>query len=234
MAALLLGAVGFACGFFGPIALNPEANQGPLLGIFITGPLGFLLGGGLGLLAAATKLSTQAFLRLLTTASVVGGAAVLFASLPDDQALGFVIDAEVVECGPPTSRLEEARGYWERALAAFPGNRQRVGWREDIPAMAARDPGAVVTLQVHRRWDVREHRKPWNRGELVVRDRGPRGRERYFVEGANACAGLLPGARERYAPAYEYASVSPPDKLPAFLNLHVLGPVPERFRTLLP
>jgi hypothetical protein len=42
--ALGLGALGFGLGFFGPILLTPEANQGPLLGIFITGPLGFLLG----------------------------------------------------------------------------------------------------------------------------------------------------------------------------------------------
>jgi hypothetical protein len=39
-----VGAVGFALGFFGPIILTPEANQGPLLGIFITGPLAFLVG----------------------------------------------------------------------------------------------------------------------------------------------------------------------------------------------
>jgi hypothetical protein len=42
--ALVLGGVGFICGFFGPIELSPDANQGPLLGIFITGPLAFLLG----------------------------------------------------------------------------------------------------------------------------------------------------------------------------------------------
>ena len=42
--ALMLGGIGFAAGFFGPIIFTPEANQGPLLGIFITGPLGFLLG----------------------------------------------------------------------------------------------------------------------------------------------------------------------------------------------
>jgi hypothetical protein len=47
---VLLGAVGlgmiaFAAGFFGPMILDPSANQGPLLGIFITGPLGFLVGG---------------------------------------------------------------------------------------------------------------------------------------------------------------------------------------------
>jgi len=43
--ALVVGGIAFAAGFFGPILLAPEANQGPLLGIFITGPLGFLLGG---------------------------------------------------------------------------------------------------------------------------------------------------------------------------------------------
>jgi len=42
--ALLLGGIGFAAGFFGPMLLKPEANQGPLLGIFITGPIGFLVG----------------------------------------------------------------------------------------------------------------------------------------------------------------------------------------------
>lgn len=44
-----LGVLGFALGFFGPILFAPEANQGPLLGIFITGPLGLLVGLGWGL-----------------------------------------------------------------------------------------------------------------------------------------------------------------------------------------
>ena len=48
LGAVLLGAIGFVAGFFGPILFAPEANQGPLLGIFITGPLGFLVGGILG------------------------------------------------------------------------------------------------------------------------------------------------------------------------------------------
>jgi hypothetical protein len=42
--ALIIGGIGFAAGFFGPMIFKPEANQGPMLGIFITGPLGFLLG----------------------------------------------------------------------------------------------------------------------------------------------------------------------------------------------
>ena len=42
--ALVVGGIGFAAGFFGPMLFRPEANQGPLLGIFITGPAGFFVG----------------------------------------------------------------------------------------------------------------------------------------------------------------------------------------------
>jgi len=48
--AITVGAVGFVLGFFGPMIWAPDANQGPLLGLFITGPLGFLIGGVGGLL----------------------------------------------------------------------------------------------------------------------------------------------------------------------------------------
>ena len=44
----ILGLIGFAGGFFGPILLAPDANQGPLLGIFFTGPLGVFIGFLLG------------------------------------------------------------------------------------------------------------------------------------------------------------------------------------------
>lgn len=41
---LTIGILGFAIGFFGPMIFVPDANQGPMLGIFITGPLGFIVG----------------------------------------------------------------------------------------------------------------------------------------------------------------------------------------------
>jgi hypothetical protein len=45
LGAIIVGAAGFVAGIVGPIIFMPDANQGPLLGIFITGPLGFLIGG---------------------------------------------------------------------------------------------------------------------------------------------------------------------------------------------
>jgi hypothetical protein len=53
--ALTVGAVGFVGGFFGPMIFAPDANQGPLLGLFITGPLGFVLGGVAGLVYGLTR-----------------------------------------------------------------------------------------------------------------------------------------------------------------------------------
>lgn len=49
------GLIGFAGGFFGPMLLTPDANQGPMLGLFFTGPGGVVLGGLAGLAIAAGK-----------------------------------------------------------------------------------------------------------------------------------------------------------------------------------
>ena len=42
--------VSFLAGFFGPVWFGPESPQGPLLGIFITGPVGAAVGSVIGLL----------------------------------------------------------------------------------------------------------------------------------------------------------------------------------------
>lgn len=43
-----LGTLALLVGVIGPIVWTPEANQGPLLGIFIVGPLGFCVGAVVG------------------------------------------------------------------------------------------------------------------------------------------------------------------------------------------
>lgn len=52
---VVLGVIGFVGGFVGPLIFTPEANQGPLLGIFITGPLGFVLGLVVGLILSLRR-----------------------------------------------------------------------------------------------------------------------------------------------------------------------------------
>jgi hypothetical protein len=48
--AIILGVSSFLVGFAGPILAHPDSPQGPLLGIFITGPLGTVAGAVLGAL----------------------------------------------------------------------------------------------------------------------------------------------------------------------------------------
>ena len=50
--ALIAGCVAFAIGFVGP-AVFSSSNLGPLLGIFVTGPLGLLVGALVGILVSA-------------------------------------------------------------------------------------------------------------------------------------------------------------------------------------
>jgi len=41
---LSIGGIGFLGGFIGPMIFMPDSNLGPLLGIFFTGPIGFVIG----------------------------------------------------------------------------------------------------------------------------------------------------------------------------------------------
>lgn len=68
--AALFGATGFLLGFVGPILANPGANQGPLLGIFITGPLGALFGALVGALPLPDR-ARKAIFVVLTLAGIV-------------------------------------------------------------------------------------------------------------------------------------------------------------------
>lgn len=40
----IVGGVSFLIGFVGPLIFSPDSNTGPLLGIFVTGPLGSIAG----------------------------------------------------------------------------------------------------------------------------------------------------------------------------------------------
>jgi hypothetical protein len=52
----IVGGLGLAIGFVGPLVIYPKANLGPLLGILLTGPLGFVLGAlGAGVVRAGQR-----------------------------------------------------------------------------------------------------------------------------------------------------------------------------------
>src|SRR5690606_18865825 len=87
----VVGGVSFAIGFFGPMIVWPESNQGPLFGILISGPYGTLAGLAIGVfreivgwratpveVLRSTGLTRQHVLR---GAAGIGGVVVLVAAL---------------------------------------------------------------------------------------------------------------------------------------------------------
>ena len=64
ISAVILGFTGFILGFVGPMIVAPDANQGPLLGIFITGPAGAILGAIIGFVVGFIKNTKPASILL--------------------------------------------------------------------------------------------------------------------------------------------------------------------------
>lgn len=98
---VIIGGFGFAAGFFGPMIFAPGANQGPLVGIFITGPLGAIAGGVLWLLSSNLKWSIDVQKRAAAAACALIAVGIGIAVLmPEDEWLGQIYEIEVASCAP--------------------------------------------------------------------------------------------------------------------------------------
>jgi hypothetical protein len=230
---LLLGGIGFTCGFLGPILLNPEANQGPLLGIIITGPGGALLGLALGLAFKWLPIAPRAKWLTLIGTGAVGGLTVLFFCFPEPKAIGYVIDGQVAKCVAPEERIHEAVVYWDKRIEAAPWGKVREGWKQDTERML-RDEGVVLDLTTTREASVLEHRKPWNRGKVALSAwHAPREQQSYFARfNGSDCAAYQSDLGLLYMTTGQGSSAWPPTDLQNFLGLALIDPLPGRYRAL--
>jgi hypothetical protein len=232
-----LGLLGFVFGFaVGPMWLSPHSNIAPIIGIFYTGPAGFVVGLFAGAWVSYRRLGPSSCLYVF----VVSATAVVFGSLylclPKPLWVGFIIDAELNSCMPAEAAVPAAFERMERHVAAFEGWRQpRPGWREDILRMLRTRPGVVLTVVVHRRREIEEETVPWKRGQVSARKWVRLGvREKYFARFAGSrCSDYRLGEDGYFAPEWEASDVSPPDILPTFMGLFVLEAVPEKFQRFL-
>ena len=231
---LIPAAVGFAAGFFGTIIFSPDANQGPLLGIFITGPGGAALGLALGLVVRILRLLPGPQWTVLTATCAVIFVGALLLSFPEPSIEGYVIDGEIVHCTPPVQVIDRAVEHWEKVA----GVSARAGWQADALRSASLDAGVVLELREVRRLAVYRHRKPWDRGRITTRLRSDTTEtRRYYARYAGgACEAYPPEVRTLYFAQSGSVPRSGPREWPptsdvaAFLGLNVLVPVPEELQ----
>jgi len=232
--AFTLGCTGLICGYFGPIILNPGANQGPLLGIFISGPISLFVGIFLGLVAGFASLKGKANVFALGVASLIVAAVTLSMGLPAPRYVGFVVDAEVRGCKQPRELTADRVAWWNKTQESKEWSR-RPGWKENLNRMINKDAGVVLDMWVYRERKLFEQRKPWNRGRIVATAWSEENKPKKFYTrfSGGSCSKYIDGARALYFPQWETSTVSPPDILPTFLGLHVLQDVPAEYRSLI-
>jgi hypothetical protein len=202
---LVLGGIGFACGFLGPIALNPDANQGPLLGIFMTGPGGALLGALLGFAFKWLPVAPQKKWLTLIGTGVIGGVTILLFCFPGPKTLGYVLDSHVASCTPPADHIDDAVEYWHKRIAAAPWGKVRAGWQQDTKRML-RDEGVVLELNTTRFNGSECNSYQADLGVL------------YMAAGLGSSSG---------------SSSWPPTDLQNFLGLGLVDPLPGRYKALM-
>lgn len=128
-------------GFFEPILLNPDANQGPLFGIFISGPLGFVVGAALGVILPFLAPESVRWKILFSMAGVFAAGVLVFCLL-EPKYMGQLLRGQVVS-------VESAEAL--------------------VGAAIHRSGGRVLTVRPTEAWEVYQHRKPWNYGQFLLR-----------------------------------------------------------------
>lgn len=232
---LILGVAGFVAGFLGPIFFVPDANQGPMVGIFISGPAGFALGAMLWGLCALIKLSAQTQWRVLYTVATIGVVTTLLCVQPSPKMLGIVFEGEVQSCASPTALEESVVAHWNQQVANYSYAEPRAGWQEDIRRQLRDAPGVLVTVRMQRQNAIRENRKPWNRGSQFASGWMQNSEDKFFYDADGSCAQYQAGTAlhgfQRYG-ADEILSgpqVWPPSTLLRILSASAMAPVPTKW-----
>lgn len=227
---VVLGAVGLCTGFYAPIVLNPDANQGPLFGIFITGPAGFLGGILLGRLVLHLPITSGRRWLFLLAASVLYLLGVLYASLPPPETHGYLIEGRIDRCQAPAELVPEGIAYWEGRIAGAPWMEVRGGWQAELRELAAREPAVVLTVITRRENRVVRHRRPWNRGRIGTEGWQRKVEvERYLARFAGGSCSSYPGQLPVLFMPYAAASSAwPPEDLAGLLHVSRLEPATQR------
>ena len=229
----VLGIVGFLCGFIGPMVLAPDANQGPMLGIFITGPTGALLGALLGVAAGLARLSPQSQSRALAVAATCVAVITLYFCVPPARLKATIVDGEVRSCVPAETLSAETVDRLDKLAAARPVP-EHVQWKEKFDQELAAKPGVAIDVHVLREARLYEKQARWNKGAMFTTSwRDDARDERYFsADSESDCAKVLVGSRSLLM-VTGITGTWRPYGIAEMLGLRIAAALPEDYARLL-
>lgn len=226
LSTLLVGAVAFLGGFLGPIVIQPDANQGPLLGILITGPLGLILGAALGfVLPRVFDPKTCKKLLFIVTALIGLGIPAGLYMFQEPEVVGRLYSAEITEARPASDEITLATDKWQNMAKRYP-NAPQTGWQEDRKNRVLQAKGTIVTLTHASAWIVYRQRRPWNRGDLSFRPQEPGA----WNQGYFAADTPIPPSGWFLSKTRTEPDEWPPKNVATFLGFQELLPAPPDLR----
>jgi hypothetical protein len=210
----------------------PYANQGPLLGMFFTGPLGFCVGRAMGLLAKRFRWHPAVAALTLGLCCSFLGASIYASCEPDDRWIASLIDGTVMKCSPPIAFADEVLGQWKDSIAINPEKTVAKSWREDVRHTLASASGFVATFRIDRKRELYVGRKDSNYGATYASPWVPK-REtvRYFVS-ADMCPTSDQTKRRVFLtnwPVWPDKERFPPDDAARLFSFSALQQVPSSY-----
>lgn len=231
--ALSSGAVGLFCGYSGNlIQAQYPGSVAPLVGMFFTGPLAAAIGAGIAFVLNRTRASVALNGLLLI------GWLLLVAKLswkltePGFEPAAELVEAQIVGCTELPRVLPEQLLHWRaeaERVSKMPGpDRVRADWERHLPAMLSARRGVLLTIERARAAWLRE--RAWSNGrvdrdlEKVVDSRR---QERVFLNFEDGkCQAQLMKLAGPYLFCFEHSGEFPPTRLPEYLGVWVMRPVP--------
>lgn len=230
----ILGAVGFSAGFFGPMIFSPDANQGPLVGILISGPGGAVLGLLLYLVIRVAQLSHSRAWQMLFVCCLTLTLVTLYFVMPGPALHGYIQEVQIESCRKPVDQSDQAVKFWEAAFVSSRSPATRPNWKEDSLAMLENDDGVVLSVTVIRQKRISAERKPWDSGHIRAGDWQEVNKQQSFYAkyAGSSCANYVNGATEFNDQYFEGAPKNlgwPPTQVANYLDLQTLEAVPESY-----
>ncbi len=221
----MLGVVGFVCGFIGPLVLAPDANQGPMLGIFITGPAGIALGAVLGLVVGVVHPAPATAARILYAVAAVGAASTLYFCIPSPRDLADIVDGEIRQCVPPERLRDKTVEHLNALAATHPPLANPVAWGDAFEQALAKERGVVIDVHVFRDSRLVQLEARWNRGIVEARPWIVAGKTRtFFATYAGADCASYPVGVPALLKVTGHTGIWPPASAAEMLALKVAAP----------
>ncbi len=232
----MLGAAGFAAGFFGPLVFAPDSNQGPLVGILMSGPGGALLGGLIGGMCKLLRISPSRQRLSIWVFSFVLAIVTLCSIMPSPALRGDIEEVQINTCKRPIEAIDDAITGWNTQFASG-SPATRAGWQEDSRRMLRDDEGVILGITIVRARTLLEERTPWHRGNILASSwRTVDAEKSYYARFAGgSCSDYATGTHailfnDRFFGGVPANLGWPPRKVANFLDLQTIDPVPNPYR----